>query len=201
MPHKRLKKSLHLLAVAILAALLLGTVIFTVLEGWSPIDAFYFVTMTATTVGYGDFTPSTPLTKVITVVYSLAIIPFILFAFSVLARYQVERIYRKVSGLERQQKEYEEELNKTDRQIKRNKRLMKEQQEELEGHQNKIRKQQKQIQEQEELMARQHRKLQEQTKINKEQAAEIQEHDKELEVVEDIVGKNTEKKKKLAHAK
>lgn len=37
------------------------------LEGWSLLDSFYFVAITFTTIGYGDFSPTQPLTKVITI--------------------------------------------------------------------------------------------------------------------------------------
>jgi len=32
-------------------------------EGWSIVDAIYFSVMTMSTVGYGDFAPSTPYTR------------------------------------------------------------------------------------------------------------------------------------------
>jgi len=34
-------------------------------------DSFYFTGMTMTTVGYSDFVPTTPQTKMFTVVYSI----------------------------------------------------------------------------------------------------------------------------------
>lgn len=35
-------------------------------EGWSPLDAAYFVTMTITTIGYGDFAPHSDEGKIFT---------------------------------------------------------------------------------------------------------------------------------------
>lgn len=37
-----------------------GALLFSVWEGWNFIDAFYFVFVTLSTVGFGDFVPETP---------------------------------------------------------------------------------------------------------------------------------------------
>jgi hypothetical protein len=50
--------------------LLVGTVLFHWLEGWSWVDAFYFCAITLFTIGYGDLTPTTDLTKILTVLYA-----------------------------------------------------------------------------------------------------------------------------------
>jgi voltage-gated potassium channel len=49
-----------------------GTVIFMLIEGFSPIDSFYFCFITLATIGYGDLSPATNLGKLVTVVYSVA---------------------------------------------------------------------------------------------------------------------------------
>lgn len=51
--------------------LLLGTVTYHYLEGWSWIDALYFSIITLTTIGYGDFSPQTPGGKIFTIFYIL----------------------------------------------------------------------------------------------------------------------------------
>lgn len=40
-------------------------------EGWGWIDAFYFAVITISTVGYGDFSPQTPIGKLFTIAYLL----------------------------------------------------------------------------------------------------------------------------------
>ena len=57
-----------------MAALLLvaGTIIFMIIEGFSPIDSFYFSFITLATIGYGDFSPSTDIGKLVTVLYRFA---------------------------------------------------------------------------------------------------------------------------------
>jgi hypothetical protein len=74
--------------VIIYAALTIGvgTVLYHWLEGWSWVDSLYFVIITLTTIGYGDFTPTTDLTKLITVFYSLNGVIMLLMLFDVTRR-------------------------------------------------------------------------------------------------------------------
>ena len=51
--------------------LALGTLVYSLREGWSLIEALYFSVMTVTTIGYGDFTPSSPLTQLYTILYAV----------------------------------------------------------------------------------------------------------------------------------
>jgi voltage-gated potassium channel len=63
--------------------LAMGTFLFHWLEGWSWLDSFYFVVITLTTIGYGDFSPTTPLTKLITIFYGLNGVILLLMLFDV----------------------------------------------------------------------------------------------------------------------
>jgi len=49
----------------------LGTIIYSVQEDWSVIESLYFCVMTLTTIGYGDFSPSTEAMQLYTVFYSV----------------------------------------------------------------------------------------------------------------------------------
>jgi hypothetical protein len=49
--------------------LLVGTLVYHWLEGWSFLDALYFCVISLATVGYGDLTPTTPLAKIFTIGY------------------------------------------------------------------------------------------------------------------------------------
>ena len=51
------------------STLLLGTVVYHWLEGWSYLDALYFSVISLATIGYGDLTPTTPESKIFTIIY------------------------------------------------------------------------------------------------------------------------------------
>jgi voltage-gated potassium channel Kch len=57
------------LFMIVLVLLLVGAVFYHNVEKWSLLDSLYFSVITLTTIGYGDFTPHTPLGKVFTMVY------------------------------------------------------------------------------------------------------------------------------------
>ena len=56
-------------AVVFVSLVAIATVGFKFLEGWTWIDAFYFSVATASTVGYGDFVPSTELSRFLATIY------------------------------------------------------------------------------------------------------------------------------------
>jgi voltage-gated potassium channel len=182
---------------------IIGAFIFRNLEHWSFINAFYFVVMTATTVGYGDLTPSHNLSKIITIVYSLSIIPFVIYTFSIIAKFHVERIYRKIYEIEHKQNIQKEELEKTEKRLSENKKRLKEQDVELKQQEKRMKKQikldrefEEEIFEHDKELEGHQKKIKKQTELAKIQEEEIQEHDKELEVVEKIVDKELKKLKK-----
>ncbi len=49
--------------------LLVGTIFYNRHEGWTLLDSAFFSLITLTTVGYGDLVPTTPLSKIFTMVY------------------------------------------------------------------------------------------------------------------------------------
>ena len=57
-------------SILILVIVLLG-LITGIREGWAIGDSLYYAFITAFTIGYGDFSPSYPLTKIIAVVIGL----------------------------------------------------------------------------------------------------------------------------------
>ena len=53
------------------ALVLTGTLFYWRFEDWTVIEALYFAVVTLTTVGFGDFTPTTAGTQIFTVIYIL----------------------------------------------------------------------------------------------------------------------------------
>lgn len=49
----------------------IGTVAYHFIEGWNWLDSVYFSTITLTTIGYGDYTPTTNFGKLFTIFYVL----------------------------------------------------------------------------------------------------------------------------------
>jgi len=79
--------------VLITAGLLLvaGTLIFRIIEGFSPLDSFYFSFITLATIGYGDITPVTDLGKLVTVIYGIAGLGVMAALISTIATQRVRR--------------------------------------------------------------------------------------------------------------
>ena len=57
------------LLLVLVGLLVSGTIFYSTVEGWGLLDALYFSVATLATVGYGDLHPTTPLSKVFTIVY------------------------------------------------------------------------------------------------------------------------------------
>eukprot|EP00946_MAST-07B_sp_MAST-7B-sp1_P001599 g1599.t1 len=55
----------------VITTLGLGVAMFTQLEGWTPLDALYYSTITGTTIGYGDQIPSSDRGKLAGALYAL----------------------------------------------------------------------------------------------------------------------------------
>lgn len=62
----------------------IGAAVYHWLEGWGWLDSFYFVVVTLTTIGYGDFAPTRPITKLITIFYGLNGVILLLMLFDVI---------------------------------------------------------------------------------------------------------------------
>ncbi|MDB1144724.1 MAG: potassium channel family protein [Alcaligenaceae bacterium] len=63
-------KEFRFLFIFIILLLLGSTIFYAKVEHWKMLDALYFSVMTMSTVGYGDLTPTTDLSKIFTIVYT-----------------------------------------------------------------------------------------------------------------------------------
>lgn len=76
----------------------LGTVIYSVREEWSIIDSLYFSVMTLTTIGYGDFSPTSAGMRIYTVIYAVMGIGLFVAFNARLAQFAIESRRRDDKG-------------------------------------------------------------------------------------------------------
>jgi voltage-gated potassium channel len=58
--------------------IIVGTLVYHFVEGWTYIDSLYFSVVTLTTIGFGDFAPKTDFGKLFTILYIIVGIGMIL---------------------------------------------------------------------------------------------------------------------------
>ena len=51
--------------------IVVGAFVYHWLEGWNWLDSFYFVVITLTTIGFGDLSPTTQISKLVTIFFAL----------------------------------------------------------------------------------------------------------------------------------
>jgi voltage-gated potassium channel len=81
--------------VLFLFIILIGGLIYTYLEDWNYLDSVYFTTVTVTTLGYGDFTPTTTIGKIFTIFFSLSGIAIGIYILTMLGKYMASEVNRK----------------------------------------------------------------------------------------------------------
>ncbi len=72
--------------VSIFVLLVIGTIAFKHIEGWSTVNALYFTGMTMLTVGYGDITPHTTAGKIAALIFAFVSVGIALYAVNLIAR-------------------------------------------------------------------------------------------------------------------
>jgi voltage-gated potassium channel len=89
----------RLLIVSVLVILATGTTFYTLVEGWTVIEALYFTVITLTTIGYGDLHPTTEFSRLFTIFFVLAgvstLLGFLNFILGRTVKDQVERRQQK----------------------------------------------------------------------------------------------------------
>ena len=84
------------IGIALLGLLATGTVFYSLVEKWSPLDALYFSVISLATVGYGDLTPTTSLGKLFTIFFVLAGVGVLVLFVSEVARETISRTEGRV---------------------------------------------------------------------------------------------------------
>ena len=67
----RTDEEFRALLILLCSSLACGSVFYWQIERWSLLDSLYFCVMTVSTVGYGDLVPTTPVSKVFTIGFTL----------------------------------------------------------------------------------------------------------------------------------
>jgi len=85
--HVSFRAKVFLAVFTVVMLIIVGTVVYKVLEGWGFVDSAYFTMITLTTIGYGDLVPTTGVSKMFTAFFAFAGVAVFLFALSILADY------------------------------------------------------------------------------------------------------------------
>ena len=87
---------------ALIGMIILGTIVYKFLEGWTWIQSFYFSVITLSTVGYGDLHPTTEISRFFTAFYILSGVAIALSALGIIGMNYLEK--REKKFLQRREK-------------------------------------------------------------------------------------------------
>ena len=104
-----MRKKLRLIILLLIGFIIIGTYAYNRVEGWSILNSLYFVVITITTIGYGDFAPQTVTGKIFTMFFSFFGITIALYLFSVVGNHLFKKhLSKKVSEIKREVKKDQE---------------------------------------------------------------------------------------------
>jgi voltage-gated potassium channel len=98
---KKMKKiESHILIAVIIIVVIVasGTIFYKINEQMAWLDAFYLTVTTIVTLGNSDFRPSSNLSKIVTITYSLISLPAILFCLGLIIEDFFENRVHKIAG-------------------------------------------------------------------------------------------------------
>lgn len=98
-------KKMLFAAGLVLVLYVIGIVFYHNMEGWTWVDSIYFMTATFTTVGYGDITPRSEISRLFTVVFMWTGISVGFYLIYTISRYREEKIDQHLMALFRNKEE------------------------------------------------------------------------------------------------
>ena len=92
------RNAFRYLAGLALVALGIGTVVYHFIEEWTWVDSFYFSSVTLTTVGFGDLTPTSDFSKIFTVFYIFSGVAIVGAALNAFLKLHAAKVSNRRSG-------------------------------------------------------------------------------------------------------
>lgn len=115
------KRKLVLSLILFISIIVVGTFTYTYVEGWNLLNSLYFVVITVTTIGYGDFVPVTNMGKLLTIVLAFFGVSMALYFLSLIgSKIFKKHVEEQVSQIKEGIKKEEEVKKELDETIKEN---------------------------------------------------------------------------------
>jgi len=108
---KKLRRRMIYLLLAITVAIVLGTLGFHLIEGWTLINSLYVAVQTVTTVGYGDVSPSTQSGRAFAILFMLVGVGTVFYALTSIVQAVVESEVLATLGSRRRYRELKKVKN------------------------------------------------------------------------------------------
>jgi len=116
-----MRKKLRFIIFLLIGFIIIGTYAYNRVEGWSLLNSLYFVVITITTIGYGDFTPQTIAGKIFTMFFSFFGIIIAFYLFSVIGNDLFKKhINKKVTEIKKEvekQQEIKQDVKETIKEV------------------------------------------------------------------------------------
>jgi len=93
---KLLKSKSFTASALLLIWIIFSTLVFKILENWNWIEAFYFSVVTLTTIGFGDFVPTTDGMRLFVAFYILGGVSVVLASLTIIGNTLIQRYHSRL---------------------------------------------------------------------------------------------------------